>query len=99
MKRSLFAFALVLSVLGAAKASDPVLMKINNKEITKSEFEYIYGKNNNSSAIDKKSLDEYLVLFKNFKLKVLEAESLGIDTTKAFKSELDGYRKQLIQPY
>ncbi|MDD2799631.1 MAG: peptidylprolyl isomerase [Bacteroidales bacterium] len=99
MKRSLFAFALLLSVLGAALAKDPVLMKINNHEVTKSEFEYIYGKNNTSSSIDKKSLDEYLVLFKNFKLKVIEAESLGIDTTKAFKTELDGYRKQLTQPY
>jgi peptidyl-prolyl cis-trans isomerase SurA len=99
MKRSLFAFALLLTVLGTAQAADPVLMKINNKGITKSEFEYIYGKNNNSSAIDKKSLEEYLVLFKNFKLKVVEAESLGIDTTKAFRTELDGYRKQLIQPY
>lgn len=99
MKKSLFACALFLSGIGLAKAADPVLMKINNKEITKSEFEYIYGKNNNASSIDKKSLDEYLVLFKNFKLKVMEAESLGIDTTKAFRTELDGYRKQLTQPY
>lgn len=99
MKRSFFAFALIVSVLGAAKASDPVLMKINGKPITKSEFEYIYDKNNNSSSIDKKSLEEYLVLFKNFKLKVVEAESLGIDTTAAFRNELSGYRKQLIQPY
>ncbi|MFZ4455094.1 MAG: foldase protein PrsA [Bacteroidales bacterium] len=99
MKRSFFALALIVSVLGVAKASDPVLMKINDKAITKSEFEYIYGKNNNSSSIDKKSLEEYLVLFKNFKLKVIEAERLGIDTTAAFRNELSGYRKQLTQPY
>jgi peptidyl-prolyl cis-trans isomerase SurA len=99
MKRSLFAFALSLSALGAAQASDPVLMKINNKDVKKSEFEYIYNKNNSSSSIDKKTLAEYLVLFTNFKLKVIEAESMGIDTTKAFINELDGYRKQLTQPY
>ncbi len=100
MKRSLFAFALGLSVLGStAQTSDPVLMKINGKEIKKSEFEYIYGKNNSSSSLDKKSLDEYMVLFRNFKLKVAEAESKGIDTTQAFINELAGYRKQLAQPY
>ena len=99
MKRSFLALALVFSVLSVVNASDPVLMKINGKPITKSEFEYIYGKNNNSSSIDKKSLEEYLVLFKNFKLKVIEAESLGIDTTAAFRNELNGYRKQLTLPY
>ena len=38
-------------------------------------------------------------LFINFKLKVKEAEELGLDTTSDFKSELEGYRKQLAQPY
>ncbi|MBC8112323.1 MAG: peptidylprolyl isomerase, partial [Verrucomicrobia bacterium] len=35
----------------------------------------------------------------NFKLKVLDAESLGLDTTTVFKTELEGYRQQLAQPY
>lgn len=99
MKKSFLAIALSFSVLGTTQANDPVLMKINDKEIKKSEFEYIYGKNNSSSSIDKKSLSEYLVLFQNFKLKVIEAEGKGIDTTKAFVNELAGYRKQLAQPY
>ncbi len=100
MKGNLLAFALSLSVCGAsAQATDPVLMKINGKNVKKSEFEYIYNKNNSSSSMDKKSLEEYLVLFKNFKLKVIEAESLGLDTTKAFVNELAGYRRQLAQPY
>lgn len=99
MKKSFLAIALSISVLGTTQANDPVLMKINDKEIKKSEFEYIYGKNNSSSSIDKKSLSEYLVLFQNFKLKVIEAEGKGIDTTKAFVNELAGYRKQLAQPY
>lgn len=76
-----------------------ILLKIDNKEITKSEFERIYKKNNNENTLDKKSLEEYLDLFINFKLKVLEAENLGLDTTKAFKKELKGYRNQLAKPY
>ncbi|HEX8350530.1 MAG TPA: peptidylprolyl isomerase, partial [Hymenobacter sp.] len=42
---------------------------------------------------------EYLDLYTNFKLKVLEAEQRGLDTTQAFKQELDGYKQQLAQPY
>ncbi len=100
MKGNLLAFTLSLSVCGAAaQATDPVLMKIDGKDVKKSEFEYIYNKNNSSSSMDKKSLEEYLTLFKNFKLKVVEAESLGLDTTRAFVNELAGYRRQLAQPY
>jgi len=82
-----------------AKNVDPVIIKVNGKDVYKSEFEYIYNKNNNNYAIERKSLEDYLELFKNYKLKVVEAESLGLDTTKAFKDELQGYRKQLAQPY
>ena len=49
--------------------------------------------------IDKKSLDEYVDLFINFKLKVKEAEMLKLDTAKSFINELSGYRKQLAVPY
>ena len=38
-------------------------------------------------------------LFVNFKLKVKEANELGLDTIASFKSELDGYRIQLAKPY
>ncbi|MBR5823905.1 MAG: peptidylprolyl isomerase [Paludibacteraceae bacterium] len=81
------------------KAQDEVLMTINGEPITKSEFEYIYNKNNSDNAIDKKTLDEYVELFVNFKLKVAEAKAQGLDTTKTFKRELNGYRKQLAKPY
>ncbi len=81
------------------KAQDEILMTINGEPITKTEFEYIYNKNNSDNAIDKKTLDEYIELFVNFKLKVAEAKSQGLDTMPAFKRELNGYRKQLAKPY
>jgi len=80
-------------------AHDEVLMTIDGNDITKEEFEYIYNKNNTNNVIDKKSLAEYLELFKNFKLKVIEAEHLGLDTLPAFLNELRGYRAQLAKPY
>lgn len=79
---------------------DPVIMNIAGKDITKSEFQSIYNKNSNiKEAQNNKSLDDYVQLFVNFKLKVKDAESLGLDTLSKFKDELEGYRKQLAQPY
>jgi peptidyl-prolyl cis-trans isomerase SurA len=92
---------LVVSAVCSAfgQNSDPVLMKINGKPISKSEFEYIYNKNNSNNSLEKKSLQEYAELFVNFKLKVEEAKSQGLDTTSSFKSEYLGYRAELSKPY
>jgi len=95
---TLMFFSAFLSVC-LAQNNDPVLMNIAGKDVTKSEFEYIWNKNNSNTTPDMKSLAEYVDLFINFKLKVAEAESQGIDTTQAFITELSGYRKQLITPY
>ena len=85
---------------GQKHKKDPILLTIGNKKIPKSEFDNIYNKNNNKDKpSDEKSAAEYLELFINFKLKVTEAEELGLDSTSAFKTELQGYRKQLAQPY
>jgi peptidyl-prolyl cis-trans isomerase SurA len=75
-------------------------MTVANEKVSKSDFLSIYNKNNvKGEVIDKKSLEEYLELFINFKLKVKEAEELGMDTLTTFKTELAGYRKQLAQNY
>jgi peptidyl-prolyl cis-trans isomerase SurA len=79
--------------------SDPVILEVAGEKVTKSEFLQIYLKNNNSPKYDKTSLDEYMVLFKKFKLKVAEAEALGYDTIPRLRKELDGYKKQLSTPY
>ena len=50
-------------------------------------------------STEKKSVNDYLDLFVNFKLKVKEAEQMGLDTLSSFKQELGGYRKQLAAPY
>ena len=76
-----------------------VLMTINGKSVSAEEFLYIYEKNNQAGAIDPKTMDEYLDMFINFKLKVAEAESQGIDTTESFKKELKGYRAQATPKY
>ena len=45
------------------------------------------------------SFNEYLDLYIKFKLKVIEAKSMGLDTFPSFERELEGYRKQLVKPY
>ena len=77
----------------------PVLISIGDEQVSLEEFERIYQKNNNASSLNQQSPGEYLELFINFKLKVKEAEALGMDTTSRFINELEGYRKQLARPY
>lgn len=93
--------ALLLAVsLGASAQSvnDPIVMKINGVPVTRSEFEYSYNKNNSEGVIDKKTVDEYVDLFVNYKLKVQAALDEKIDTTQAFLTEFASYRDQQIRP-
>lgn len=83
-----------------AENNDPVLIQMNGRSVTLSEFESAYRKNNLSMQVaDPKSVEEYLELYINFNLKVLEAIHLGMDTNAVFRQELAGYREQLAKPY
>ena len=59
-----------------------VVMNINGKDISKQEFEYFYHKNNSNTSSNYISLDEYVDLFINFKLKVADAYEQKLDTAK-----------------
>ena len=100
MRKRLLSIVLAsITMLGLYSQKSPVLMTIADDEVTLAEFERIYKKNNNDASLNKQSPEEYLDLFINFKLKVMEAEALGMDTTTKFISELEGYREQLATPY
>jgi peptidyl-prolyl cis-trans isomerase SurA len=93
------AFALGAFV-NQSNAQEPVVMTINDKPISKSEFEAVYRKNNGKEVNNStKSVGEYVDLFSLFKSKVFEAESMGLDTLTSFRNELGGYRRQLAAPY
>lgn len=79
---------------------DEVLFSVNNTPVHVSEFQYIYSKTNGPKAdFSKASLEEYLDLYTNFKLKVQKAKDMRLDTISSLKQELDGYRKQLADSY
>ncbi|MDP2388558.1 MAG: peptidylprolyl isomerase [Bacteroidota bacterium] len=102
MKKILVGFSVfsIISLSVNAQTPSPTILTIDGKDISKMEFENVYRKNNNKETVtDAKSLKEYMDLFINFKLKVKEAELMGLDTVAAFKNELAGYRKQLAAPY
>lgn len=101
IKRTLTGAAVALLTLGAYSqtATDPTLMTVDGQPVSRSEFESIYKKNNKDAPVTKEALDEYLDLFINYKLKVRAAEAAGLDTAAKFKTELEGYRKQLARPY
>ena len=88
------------SLLFAQGWKNKTLITIGDREISAKEFMEVYEKNNvKSEVIDKKNVDEYLDMYINFKLKVIEAENLKMDSLPKFVKEYEGYRKQLAKPY
>ena len=76
------------------------LVTIGDEAVSVAEFMKVYQKNNAlADTTYRESVKEYLDLFINFKLKVMEAEAMKMDTISAFVKELEGYRTQLAKPY
>lgn len=91
---------LSLPVIAQSKLDKKVLMTIGDQRVTVKEFTDVYNKNNlKDDVVEKKTVDEYLELFVNYRMKVMEAYEMKLDTNARFKKELNGYRKQLAKPY
>ncbi len=102
MKTPIFLFILMFLFSGTLIAQkNDVLIDISGYEISKAEFERIYKKNNQTLADESgiKSPKEYIDMYIDFKLKVIEAMRLKMDTAKPFIDELAGYRTELAAPY
>lgn len=93
---SIATFALL--ALAAKKNSDPVLMTVNGRDVHKSEFEYLFHKNN-SQQMQPQTLEQYLPMFVDYKLKVADALAAGLDTTAAFRDDFGKHRIELAMPY
>lgn len=95
---ALFAFMAILATAYSQK--DPVLFSVEGNPVNVSEFNYIYTKTNGKKAdFSKASLNEYLDLYKKFKLKVQRAKDMKLDTIPSLQQELAGYRQQLANSY
>ena len=82
----LFSFCIFLSFNSLLFAQNEVLFTVGDTKVKKSEFEYIYKKNNftNKADYSRKSLEDYLNLYVNFRLKVKEATNQGLDNNDHF---------------
>jgi len=98
MKKTVLFAALCLSVLTVKAQSDPVVMTVNGVDVTRSEFEYSFNKNNGDGVIDKKNVDEYADLYSVYKMKVAAALDAKLDTLSSFKQEYAVYRDQQVLP-
>jgi peptidyl-prolyl cis-trans isomerase SurA len=94
----LILFSLASAACCAQLLPDQVLMKVDGRDVSAGEFTRMYLKSSETGK-SPGNIDDYLQQFITFKLKVADAIHAGIDTTKAFRTELNGYRNQLAQNY
>ena len=101
MRRSvplIFILSLLTSAI-CAQVADPVVMKVGENEIRKSEFEYFYRKNYTEEPDQKNDLETYADLYLNFKLKVQAAIDDGIELKESFINEYKEYRDMQAEEY
>ena len=100
-----FSITLLISLMftgadGCAQKKHTILFKIDGQPQLVSGFLNNYNKNSDIVAdTTQKNVENYLDLYINFKLKVLEAKSMKLDTLPDFIGELARYKQQLMTPY
>ena len=98
MKRGLLVAWFWFFGISVFAQEDPVLMRVNGKDILRSEFEYSY-RHRTGNADAKLSPKEYAELFAQSKLKVEAAKVAGLDTTTMFRKLQEAWRSQLLKSY
>lgn len=96
MKRNLFLGFVCMWGLSAFAQEDIVLMQLNGKQISKSEFEDSYRRYIRHSK-ETLSPKEYAEFFIQSKLKVQAAKEAGLDTTTAFRKQQERHRMMLLE--
>ncbi|MFM7310908.1 MAG: peptidylprolyl isomerase, partial [Flavobacteriales bacterium] len=82
-----------------AQTDQDVVLRVDGSPTTVEEFKHSFLKNYKGEAITKDSLDSYMNLYINFRLKVQEARDKGLDTVQKYVKELEGHRANLARPY
>ena len=98
MKRSLLFGCVCCFAVLAFTQEDPVLMHVNGRAVSRSEFEYSYHRNafGTGAALSPK---EYATSFSQAMLKVAAAKVAGLDTTSAFRKQHEASRMKLVKSY
>ena len=75
------------------------LITYGNNTISKDEFLRAYNKNKPATADKEKALREYADLYTDFKLKVMAAQELRLDTISQIRYDLQNFRDQITENY
>lgn len=94
-----FIITILVCLNGVSQNKQTVLFSIDNTPFYAQEFLENYNKNASLVSDSINSLEHYLKLFINYKLKVKEAKDLKLDTFPSYINELQEYKNRLIQPY
>lgn len=99
-KLFLFLLSTLFTTLGCAQGKKEVLMTIDGSPIYASEFKRVYKKNLDLVKEEsQKSVDSYLDLFIDYKLKVTAAYADNLDEKGSFKNDFEKYEEQLSRDY
>ena len=82
-----------------AQNADPVLMTVGPEKVYKSDFIKAYQKNSSISEATEADLREYVKLYTEYRMKVMEAKLMKLDTAKVFQKEWEAYKGQYAQQY
>ncbi|HPF10623.1 MAG TPA: peptidylprolyl isomerase [Flavobacteriaceae bacterium] len=92
--------ALIASTSVFSQKKHDVLLTIDDKPIYAKEFEAIYKKNLDLvQDEEQKSIDGYLKLFIDYKLKVAEGYAQGLDQKETYIGDFSRYEEQLSRNY
>lgn len=99
--KNIIIYILLLSFIAvSAQERKNILFTVVDQPVYVNEFMKVFNKNRDIVVEEnKKSIEEYLELYINYKLKLKQAYDLKYDTVSAYKNELAQYRDQLIAPY
>ncbi len=99
-KKIVWPFILFIAFFSFAQNKKQVLLSIDGQPVYQEEFKRVFSKNLDLvEDPTQNDLNNYLKLFIDYKLKVLEAEAQGLDTVPSFVGEYNIYKRQLADKY
>lgn len=94
------ALAISMANVSGQSSKKEVLFKVDGEPVYVSEFLRVYNKNLDLVQDEsQKDVDEYLSLFTNYKLKLKEAQALGLNEKPSYQRELATYKNQLAKSF
>lgn len=100
IKKVIIFAAVLMSGLVRGQDEEKILLSIEGSPVYNAEFIRVFEKNKDIVVEDeRKDFDDYFDLFVDFRLKLVQARDLHLDTLSSYTSDLSKYREQLIQPY